>query len=48
MSSICRLCGNPLPKDRKGYEQICKDCREQKEMDNIETECLHDDWGCRD
>ena len=25
MSSACRACGKPLPKDRKGHEQYCED-----------------------
>lgn len=25
MSSVCRGCGKPLPKDRKGHEQYCED-----------------------
>lgn len=32
MSSRCRECGEKLPENRKGHEQLCKKCREFMEM----------------
>ena len=29
MSSICRVCINKMPKDRKGWEQVCPLCRKK-------------------
>lgn len=26
MSKYCRKCGKEMPKNRKGYEQICPEC----------------------
>lgn len=28
MSSICRICQHEMPKNRRGYEQVCPKCRE--------------------
>ena len=28
MSRICRNCGKDLPKERKGWEQVCPKCKE--------------------
>ncbi|GAG45508.1 unnamed protein product [marine sediment metagenome] len=28
MSSRCRICIEEMPKDRKGWEQVCPVCRE--------------------
>jgi len=27
MSNKCRKCGNDMPEDRKGYEQVCPSCK---------------------
>lgn len=29
MSIRCRFCGKEMPKDRKGFEQVCPDCKKQ-------------------
>jgi len=29
MSKLCRICGEEIPEDRKGWEQICPECREK-------------------
>lgn len=26
MSKLCRICGNEMPKDRKGADQVCPRC----------------------
>jgi predicted amidophosphoribosyltransferase len=48
MSHLCRECGKPMPKNRKGWEQICPDCKEQQRLKEVEIDCVHEDWGCRD
>ena len=48
MSHLCRKCGKQMPKDRKGWEQTCPECKEEQRLNNIETECVHEDWGDRD
>ena len=29
MSSRCRICVREMPKDRKGWEQVCPPCRKE-------------------
>ena len=29
MSKLCWICVNEMPKDRKGWEQVCPDCRKK-------------------
>ena len=29
MSSRCRICTQEMPKDRKGFEQVCPKCRKE-------------------
>ena len=31
MSHLCRKCGNLMPKDRKGADQVCPECRSKSE-----------------
>jgi len=35
MSHLCRKCGKEMPKDRKGWEQICPDCIKTKALKSI-------------
>lgn len=36
MSSICRVCIKPMPKDRKGYQQVCPLCKEKGHKELID------------
>jgi predicted nucleic acid-binding Zn-ribbon protein len=44
MSHLCRKCGKQMPKDRKGWEQLCPDC----EQDEVPDETQSDLYGDRD
>jgi len=40
MSKLCRICGNEMPKDRKGADQVCPECRKKghKELWEVDDE----------
>ena len=48
MSQKCRRCGEKMPEDRKGHEQVCPDCIREQAMHEAQMDSEHDDWGSRD
>lgn len=38
MSKLCRICGEEMPKDRKGADQVCPKCRKRGEKELWEGE----------
>ena len=37
MSKLCRICTKEMPKDRKGWHQVCGECRRKGHRELVMT-----------